>query len=418
MFSSTRARFEVLLLISLVCLALAIVGGLLWANAMYLRHAPIAREFLVPWLGLQAFLRDGHSPYSDATAQHIQRWYYGRLARTGEDPLRVATPFFVLLLYSPYALLSDYALAFNLWMLLNEIALGILACLLLRLPAWRPARWFLPVFFLCVLCWPHALLALLSGGTAVLAVLGAVGALFVLKAGGKDEWAGVLAALALLQPSVTGLLVLYLFIWASAHRRWGMVGGFSMLLCLWILLAFFLLPDWFWPWARNVLAERPYNPAWSPADFFQTWLPGPGQRLGWLLTGGLGLLLIIEWLLSRRQDARHFLWTAGLTLALTPLLGARTVLAGQVALLFPLTLVLFLAGRRWGRSRQRWLPYSLLMLVFLSFWIWSVWLVDAGRWNALQTLLFWFLPVVLSIGLYWLRWYAFCLPPTWLEEEL
>lgn len=418
MFSSTRARFEILLLVSLLCLALAIVGGLLWANAMYIRHAPIAREFLVPWLGLQTFLRNGNSPYSDAAAQRIQIWYYGRLARGEEDPLRVATPFFVLLLYFPYALLSDYALACNLWMILNEVSLGALAFLFLRLLSWRPARWFLPVFLLLVIGWPHALLGLVSGGTAILAVLGAIGALFVLKVGGKDELAGALAALALFQPSATGFLVLYLFIWALAHRRRGMIWGFLMLLSLLILLAFFLLPDWFWPWVRNVLAERPYAAAWSTADFFQTWLPGLGRRLGWLSAGGLGLLLIAEWLLSRRRDERHLLWTASLTMALTPLLGARMALAGQVALLFPLTLVVFLAGRRWGRLRRRWLPYLLLILAFLCFWVQSIRLVGAGQWNALQTLLFWFLPIVSLIAPYWLRWYAFRLPPTWLEEEL
>lgn len=418
MFSSTRARLEILLLISLICLALAIVGGLLWANAIYIRHAPIARGFLVPWLGMQTFLRDGDSPYSDATAQRIQIWYYGRLAQEGEDPLRVTTPFSLLLLYFPCALLSDYALAFNVWMLLNEIALGALAFLFLRLPAWRPARWFLPGFCLFVICWPHALIGLLNGEVAILAVLSIVGALFTLKVGGKDEFAGALAALALLQPSTTGFLVLYLFLWALAHRRRGIVWGFLMVLCLLILLAFFLLPDWFWPWARNVLAERSPIAAWSPADFFQSWLPGLSRRLGWLLTGGGGLLLLVEWLLSRRQDMRHFLWTAGLTLAITPLLGTRTLLAGQVALLFPLTLVVFLAGRRWGRSHRWWLPYLLLILIFVGSWLWGIRLTSVGQWNALQAWLFWFLPVISLIGLYWLRWYAFRLPPTWLEDEL
>jgi hypothetical protein len=418
MFSSPRSRLELLFLVVVICLALAVLGGLIWANALYLRHAPPAREFLGPWLGMRLFLREGVSPYSEAAAQQIQVWYYGRLARQGEDPLRVTTPFFFLLLYFPFALLSDYALAFNLWLTLNEAALVVLAFFYLRLPGWRLRRGFVPLFCLIVIFWPHTLLALLNGGTAIPAILAGMGALLVLKEGGKDELAGVLAVLALWQAAMTAPLVIFLCLWALAHRRWGVIWGGMMTFTILVLLAFFLIPDWFWPWLRNLLAEYRYEAGWRPLDFLTGWFPGPARRMAWLLTVVLSLLLAMEWWLARRQDVRYLLWTASLTLAVTPLLGMRTSLAGQMALLFPLVLTAFLAGRRWARARRRWLPYLLLTLPFLLLWGWGARLGMLGDWQAWQTLLFWFLPLWGLLGLYWLRWYAFRLPPTWLEEEL
>lgn len=413
-----RTRFEILVLISLTCLALAVLGGLLWANAVYLRHAPPEPSFLVPWLGARTFLRSGESPYSGATAQQIQLWHYDRLAQEGKDPLRVTTPFFFLILYFPFALLSNYTLACNLWMVLNEIALGVLAMLLLRLPGWKLRRWPLLGFYLVVFLWPHTWLGLLGGGAQIFATLATIGALLTLKAGGKDEFAGMLAVLALWQPSISGPLVLFLFLWALAHRRWGMLWGFLMLSSILVLLAFFLLPDWFFPWLRNVLLEQAYSPDWRPVHFLTSWLPGPGKRLAWLLTISAGLLLAVEWSLARRQDLRHLLWVSALTLAMTPLLGMRTSLAGQTALLFALTLIVFLAGQRWGHLHRPWLPYGLMLTVFLGFWLVIGRLSATGDWQALQAWLFWGLPVFSIVGLYWLRWYAFRLPPIWLEEEL
>ncbi len=418
MRTSRHNRFEIVGLVALLCLALAMTGGLLWANAFYLRAASPDREFLVPWLGTRTFLRQGDSPYSVATAQQIQLWYYGRQAQQGEDLLQVTTPFPYLLLYFPFAFFSDYSLARNVWMVLNEIAAIAMAFFLMRLPAWKPQGWFLPVFCLLIVLWPQTLLGVLGGGTQLFAALAAVGALAVLKAGGKDELAGMLAVLALLQPAVYGPLVLFLFLWALAQRRWGMLWGFLMFLGILVLLAFFLLPGWFLPWVRNVLIERAYQPDWRPLAFLEGWLPGVGRRLAWLLTIGTSLLLMVEWFQGFRRDLRSLLWTAGLTLAMTPCLGVSTPPAGQIGLLFSLTLAVFLIGRRWGRSGRRWLPYLLLPSLFLGFWLTVGRLFTLGDWKALQAWLFWGLPVASLLGLYWLRWYAFRLPPTWLKEEL
>ncbi len=418
MHTPARIRFEILMLVSLICLALAVLGGLLWANAVYLRHAPPTRAFLVPWLGMRTFLRSGESPYSTSTAQQIQVWYYDRLAQEGEDPLRVTEPFFFLLLYFPFALLPNYALAFNMWMILNEIALIALALLLPRLLRWKLSPGFLPAFCLVVFLWPHALLGLLTGGPQIFAILAALGALLTLKTAGKDELAGMLAVAALWQPTITGPLVLFLFLWALGHRRWGMLWGFLMLLGILLVLAFFLLPGWFLPWVRNLLIEGAYQPDWRPIHFLTGWLPGAGRQSAWLLTISAGLLMVVEWFLARRQDLRHLIWASALTLAMTPLLGMRTLPAGQSALLFSLTLVVFLAGQRWGRLRRRWLPYGLILALFLGFWLVIGRLFTTGNWPALQAWLFWGLPIFSLVGLYWLRWYAFRLPPTWLEEEL
>ena len=145
----------VLTAILLICLALAALGGLVWANTQYVRAQPPEKDFLVPWLGMRTFLQYGDSPYSDPATQRAQILYYGRLAAPGQDPLMLWLPFPVELFYFPIALVNDYVLARAIWMTCLEIALVALAFLSLRLTGWKPGRIFLPVILLFPLLWVY-----------------------------------------------------------------------------------------------------------------------------------------------------------------------------------------------------------------------------------------------------------------------
>src|SRR5664280_1499599 len=152
--------------IILICLALAVLGGLVWANMQYIHAQPAEKDFLVPWLGMRTFLQYGDSPYSDPATQRAQILYYGRLAAAGQDPLALWLPFPVELLYFPIALVNDYVLARAIWTTFLEIALVALAFLSLRMTGWKPGRIFLPVILLFPLLWVYGVFSLESGNAA------------------------------------------------------------------------------------------------------------------------------------------------------------------------------------------------------------------------------------------------------------
>jgi hypothetical protein len=406
--------FAIVSLIASIFLALAVFGGLIWANTLYIRAQPLEKDFLVPWLGAQTFLDFGNTPYENATTQRIQLRYYGRLAEEDEDLLRVATPLFVETLYFPFALISDYTIARSLWMTLGEAALAAITILSLRLSAWRLLRWFLPPLMLSIIFWPQALLALLGGGPNIFIALFAIRALVAFH-GERDELCGTLLALAVLRPAATGLLVLFVLWWAVSHRRWRVLWGFLILLGLLLVLSFFIFPGWFMPYLRNAFIESQYHPGLKPVIFLSDLWPALGGKLGWLLTAGFGILLLVEWIISRRKDFRHFLWVACLTIAVTPLMGGATTIADQVILVLPLLFVLAVVSERWSRPGRRWLPGILLTVFFAGLWILGIRLVSTGALESLRGLLFFSLPIATIVGLYWLRWYAVNPPRTWPE---
>ena len=105
-------------LLSIVFLVLLTI-----ANYQYARNNPGGTDFLVHWLGTRAYFTEGISPYSDQVAVQIQNMVYGRTALPGEHELRVAYPFYSVILFFPLALIQDFTVARAVWMTILEIGL-------------------------------------------------------------------------------------------------------------------------------------------------------------------------------------------------------------------------------------------------------------------------------------------------------
>lgn len=387
-----------------IFLVLAVFGGLVWANTLYVRAQPAEKQFLVPWLAARTYLTYGLSPYDEAAAQRAQIVYYGRLAAEDEDPLRLAIPLPVVFVYFPFAFLNDYALARGLWMTLGEMALAATALLTLSLTGWKPRRFLIPLVILFGVLSVYAFIPLRGGGPAPFVALGLLGALAALRAE-RDETAGALLALSLLEPRMAPVFLLFLFWRATAQRRWRVWFGFLMTAGFFTLLAFLLIPSWFLPYLRNAISHSRYDPGVSVAALLADWWPAFGLRLSLGLTALLGLFLFLEWRALPGKDFRHVLWTASLTLAVGPLLGLPVALDGHLLLLLPLILLLAVAAERWRGARAAFVSGGILVALFALLWL------AAGSLHALFLLP----PFLLLIGLYWMRWWAIRPPRTWVE---
>lgn len=408
-------NLTILSIIAIAFLALASLGGLIWANTFYARAHPGETDFLVPWLGARTFLQYGNSPYDEPATQRAQLIYYGHLAKEGQDPLRLDVPFCVELFYFPFALISDYALARGLWMTFLEVALAITAFHSLSLTGWKPPRTLLPVFLLFGMFWVHAWMPLVAGSAVIFTTLLVVGALLALRAE-RDELAGALMILSAFQPLAGGVFVLFMLWWIIYHRRWRALWGALMALGLLLVAAFIFLPGWFLPFLRALIAEYRHSTFFTPATIFAGWWPAIGDKLGWALTAVLVVVLFLEWRAVRKKDFRHFLWTAGLTLAVTPLLGIPAHPGLYAALFFPLTLFLAVVAERWSRPRRWGLAGFLLVLIFAGSWALIFYLTKLDSLEPLRrAILILVLPSLLLVGLYWIRWWAIRPPRTWLE---
>jgi hypothetical protein len=406
---------SILTTIFLIFLALAILGGLVWANTLYARLNPGEKDFLIPWLAARTFLQYGDNPYSDPATQRAQVIYYGRLAVQGEDPLRLSVPFPVELFYFPFALITDYTLARGLWMTCLEIAMVALALLSVRLTGWKPARTLLPVLLIFSVLWVYGFLPLAASRAVIFVALSIVGLLLALR-DERDELAGALLVIPFFKPDIAGLLVLFIFWWVSYHRRGRILAGFLMTLAILLAVSFFILLDWFMPFIGGLISHITHLSVLTPAGLLGSWLPVVGPRLGWALTGLLLIVLFVEWRGVRRKDFRHLLWTASLTLAATPLLGIPVIPQDYVLLFFPLVLFLSILTERWSPPGRWGVAGFVLLAIFFGIWLITASLFITGAYAALTGVLSLVFPALLVLGLYWMRWWAVHPPRTWSES--
>lgn len=397
----------------MIIFVVAILALVTWGNYQYVRQNPGGNDFLVHWVGTRSLVFQGLSPYSDETALEIQKTAYGRPARAGEHELRVAYPLYSIVLFLPYALIGDFSLARALWMTTLEVAMIVLSLLSMRLTTWRPKFSILISFLIFSIVWYHGLRPLINGNAVILVALGIVGAFWAIREG-ADELAGVLLAFTTIKPQLSILLIIFVSLFALWQRRWRILFWLSGTVILLSLGAALLLPDWILQNLREVLRYPAYNPPGTLQAALRIWFPLFGNRLGWVVTGVLVLMLLLEWRFALRAEFRHFLWTACLTLTASQWVGIQTDPGNFIILMPALVLVFSVWEERWRRAGHL---FALITMLFLFLGIWALFLatVEYGYQPQQSPVMFLPLPAFLLLTLYWVRWWALRVPQVWID---
>lgn len=387
-----------------IIMVLAALAAITWANYSFVQQNPGGNDFLVHWVGTRSLLVDGISPYSDTVAERIQTLAYGRPAQPGEHELRVAYPLYSALIFLPYALIGDYEIARALWMTSLEAALMGLAYISLNLTKWRMSIWLLPFFLIFSIFWYHSLRPLINGNAVILIALLLAGS-FVAIRSNRDELAGFLLAFSTIKPHLVVLPIIFILIWTISSGRWKVLGWLLITLVLLAASAALFIPDWPLQNIREIINYSSYNPPGTPGAIFETWLPATGRILGWVLSAVLGLILVVEWYSSLRKDFRWYLWTASLTLVISPWIGIQTDPGNFILLYLPLVLVLAMMVERWGRSGY-WFDVLVLGLMFFIPWAIFLETIIFADQPMQHPVMFFPVPTFLLLMLYWVRWWA------------
>jgi len=178
-----------------------------------------------------------------------------------------------------------------------------------------------------------------------------------------------------------------------------------MSLAVLIVLSYFFYPNWFWPYLGALIVNLRGPEMLSTGEIFSVSFPAIGARFGYLLTGVAAATLLWEWWAARQGDYRHMLWVGCLTLTLTPLLGLPTNPENYAVLILPVALLTLLIEERWGAGGG-WIALGPLAVLFVG--LWAIYLSASSP----SLVLFFPAPVFLSLGLYWVRWWAIRPPRT------
>jgi hypothetical protein len=395
-----KAIYWILAILVLIALLVILTIG----NYQYSKTSPGGTDFLVHWVGTRAYFTQGISPYSDEVAHQIQKMVYGRAALPGEHELRVAYPFYSVILFFPLAAISDFNLARAIWMTLLEAGLIGLTLISVQLTSWRPKNWLMILLLVFSLVWYHAMRALINGNVIILIALGIVGVFYAIKVN-IDELAGVLLALITIKPQVAFIIILYVLIWAGFQHRYRIIGWFFITLILLAGCATLLIPDWILQNIREILRYPGYNPPGTPATALATWFPAVGPRIGTVISLAALVIILVEWWLARHVEFRHFLWTGCLTIVLSVWSGIQTDPGNFIIMIPALILFFSILDERWPNTSKV-ITASVLGGLLVSLWALFIRTVQNSYQPIQNPILFFPLPLILLILLYWIRFWA------------
>lgn len=415
--------------IRIVVALVVLLAALLAANIYLARVLPGGEWLYQRWSGARIFLGIGNaaSPdemYGPVLAQDVQQIVYGRNAFADEYRYVLNDPFYVVLFYVPLVILPNivnglfgtefgFDLVRGLWMLLSAVALVLTVWFSFRLAEWEPPRGLFVTLMACGLLGLFSLIAWVTASPAIFLTLLYLSILLALRSF-SDELAGGLLLLVAYQWEVSALFFLFILIFVSANRRWGVLAGLGMSLLVLLIVSFLINPDWGLPYVRSVISNLFQGTRLNVGSILAEWFPEIEFSLGGVFAVIAVGIVVIESFGAIQAPFRRVLWTACLALAATPLAGLAIFPSNFVVLLPSLILVVALVWERW--RRRRFLVVSLIIIVALvvpfALYLRTV-IVYAPLYTQILSVL---PPVATVLALYWMRWWVVHSPRTWADE--
>jgi hypothetical protein len=400
-----RTQRPDLVFLGFFILVLLLAGGLTWINYQIVLNDATGNDFAPLWLGTRLAIFEGQSPYSAETKGKVLSLIYeGRRAFSWENKGWFLYPYFSLLIFSPTAFISDFAVARAVWMTLLVISLLGITFVSLELTRWRPPRVILGGYVVFILGGYYAVRPIYSGNPSILTALFiAMTFLFIQRE--RDVPAGIMLGLSTFKPQMVILLWWFVLLWAVSRRRLGVVLGMTITPIFLVVGSSILERSWL---VQNLTEIIDYEKISGPMTFgaliFEKW-PESGEVIGWALTVGFSILLLSEWWRALGKDLRWFLWTAGLTLTITNMIGIPTGTSNHIALIPVLTLVFSIWEQRWGLFGRNLVLVCMLGVLGGLWWLYfeTTWFGPGLNQSPIMIIP---LPVFVFLMLYWIKYWA------------
>lgn len=381
--------------ITVILIALVILVFAGWANLQLVRELPQESIFLRNWEITRGFIFRGENPYNNT------------------EGIPFTSPLPVILLYSPFALINNFQIARAAWITVNQVAAIIFAVFCIRITSWQTNRWLVILTIIFAIFWFASFSVYIKGSLTALSAVLFTGAMFAIQEQ-NDEIGGILIGLAALQPGVTLMGVLLVFLWAVSHRRWILIFWAGVVFLFFSGVGMIFLPEWPLDFFWTVLRHVDFRPGRAIIETTSQWWPGVGLQVGWGIFFLALITMLVEWWFTLGKDYKRLIWVLGLTFILSIWIGIETSIDNVFMLLLSLVAIFMAWNRRWGRSGQIFV-IIVIGLLLPGLW-WAFIVLDrqavSGPMNPILMIGF---PFLTLVGLYWVRWWF--LRPAYLIEE-
>ncbi len=394
-----RSLASILVFVSFIL----IIIGIGWGNYNFAKQDVAGEGFAIQWVSIRSLVTSGISPYSDTNTTEIQKLVQKENGFTPGNPPKFTSPIFSGILVFPFALIGEENLAHAIWLTAQLGAIFAIVLVSIKITAWKPTWFIFLLFLLFTIFSYHVVFPLIDGGLSIWAALFLASAYLALSTN-RNELAGILLALSAIQPQMVILVLLLTLIWAASQRRRLVILWFFVTIVFLSIVGLLIAPDWIIQYIRLVYKFQQNFPPGTPGVLFRDVMPGLGKQLGWLVSGVSAVVLLVEWWLALKRDFRWLLWTVCLTLVISQWIGIPTIPSNFIGLILPLILISATFIERWSRGGQ-WVAVLMAILIFI--WEWILFYMDVtGSQPQMRINLIIPLPLILLIGLYWVRWWA------------
>ncbi len=369
------------------------LGLLVWLNLAYfmpLKHLDVPNpdnDLSVFWSGTRTVWQGGN-PYD-----YAENGLYRQIARgAGGSVDTFVNPFYLTLIFMPLAVLSLPAAAL-VWLLLSEVLLGWSTIMLIKLSRGRLLPGYLLAGLAQAILWRYSFEVLILNNISLLMLFALVASFYASRTG-RPFLAGAVAALLLLKPQISFLILPLLLVaptgepgeagadnlpgWKDsmlsplALRRWA---GFMSAVLVFTAYSFSLRPGWIFEWLSSTsdrTTPRFDSEMTSVRSIAALLLPDSRQvqPLYFVLAALVSLVALALWW-RNRNDAACFPYLLNVVIALNLLAAPYTRSYDYCMLLAPLIFgysrfrdMEYRSNRvrRWGGtgSWRWWLPVILV----------------------------------------------------------
>ena len=384
-------------------LAILVISGLFVVNYLVSKNFPGGKFFLTQWTATRAVLLEHESPYSPGTLYQIQNNVYARPAMSGEYEFRFNYPYYVMAIFIPVSLIKDYPIARAFWMLFLELLVLVTFIECFNISNWKPNLRIGIVLFLFFATGYHTLRAIIDGNLIILTTLFLVLVIISIR-NRSDEFAGIFLAglTAQIQFFIIPIIV---FSWFAVQKRrlnilWYFLGTLTILAGF----SFLFQPDWINSYVQQLWLSMINNPFGSIITMMSSQYGELGTRIGVTISIFASILILVEWILVRKNNLRSFIWFIFFLIGTSLFCGLPADIGNFYLLLPGLIFILSVTSNRWT-MRGELIVFIVSIVLFSGTW--SLFFIQQGKVpDYSETAWYYgFIPVIEITLLYWSKWW-------------
>ena len=387
----------------LIVMALFFVG-LLWVNYQFANSAVGKGGFIIRYSGAKALLKSGLNPYSEELLQWFYQQQYKIYSGIGGEKFVLEIPLYSLFVYAPLIFLENPVHAQAIWMMLQEIAVIGLVFVVLDVYEWSPSAWVKGVLLFVAIAFYHTIQGIIEGGLFILVTL-LLGLMLKCIKTGQDELTGLILASMLIAPATSAGVIIFTLFFGVFQKRFRIIFTFLGAFGVLFVVSYFVFPGWLLNYIRVLFVGGHFNPGQALVGKIAQITPGIFSQLRLILLMGFGGLLLHEWYSFRRAQFDGFLWCVMVTAVIGSFLIPGKNSTSYILLIPGLMLIMRGIYSRWSNAGD-WIVVMLWVSVFVIVWL--VFLISGQEvyFPMQKEIMFFVVPVMGLIGLYWIKWWV------------